>query len=238
MSDVGLHNHAFAAVFLALAMTATAPAAETGEEDFDSLAGELLRKKLVGDQPQEFAEPPWVGPAATEPPPASSGAGSSKKLFLSAGMLLSSTEHGAVTEFVGSDGSGTEVRLGYGAPNRWSLSIALSQTVDGAFSQVDGTESVLNRFMLGTGRSWRLGRKMSIGAGGGLAMNILDIDDPEPNRDIEGLGGYLELRLGLTFGSFDVGVSGRALAWQGTDGFGNKGSEFSTVIGADLGLRF
>jgi len=228
------------ALLASIAVAPRARAAETGEA-FDEASRKVLNDELFATEREDFEEPPWLRaeeptPARRPGPPAHRERG---HLSIAAGMVMGTEEHGDVKDFTGEGGAGTEVRLAWGRPRGWNMALSLSQVDENLFSSVDGVPTTATRYLLGMERSWKIGRAVVMSTSGGLAYSAIDVDDPNTDRDIAGVGGYVELRLSIPVGDrICVGMGGRALAWQGEDGFGNTGEELSTIIAANVGMTF
>lgn len=218
------------ATFLVAGMTSGAPAGESPDA-LDRLSEEIIRGELLAESPEEFGEPPSVRWTVAN--------GDARHLVVSAGLLLRSVEHGDAADFAGDDGSGAEVRLDLVRPDGWNVSFALSQATNDVYSAVDESSAEIDRYLLGMERSWSVGRSIALATGVGVVWNDLEIEAGDPKRDIDGFGGYIEIRMTVSFAKrFRLGFGGRALFWEGEDGFGNTGSELSTTFATELGFCF
>lgn len=202
---------------------------DAGAEDvYERLAGKVLAEALLAGSAQSFRTPPWLAPARER----------ESRTFASANWVLLSDELGAGDRFAGS-GSGVEVRLDLRRPSGWGAAIAFSTAGRGVFSVVDDRPVNVARYLLGATHTPERAGRWSLSPGAGLAWNVFDVDAADPALDIEGAGGYAELRaVGLLGKRARIEASGRAIYWRGSDGLGSSGTELSLVFGIGMGFRF
>jgi hypothetical protein len=198
---------------------------------YERLAGEVLAEALFADHAPAFRPPPWLG----------QNAASNERYgrtSASASWVLLSDEFGAADRFAGT-GSGVEVRLGLRRPSGWGGSLAFSTVDRGVYSVVDDRPVRVERYLLGASRAPARPGRWSLSPGAGVAWNVFDVDGADPALDIEGTGGYAELRLLGRLGRRGrLEASGRAIYWRGKDGLGGSGAELSLVLGVGIGVRF
>jgi hypothetical protein len=200
---------------------------------YTRLSGEVLAEALFVDAAPAFRAPPWLGPG-----PGAVGRGGEGLMSASASWVLLSDELGAADRFAGT-GSGVEVRLDLRRPSGWGGSLAFLTVDRGVWSAVDDRPVSVERYLLGASRAPALPRRWSFSGGAGLAWNVFDVDGAAAALDIEGAGGYAELRaVGLMGRRCRLEASGRAIYWRGKDGLGGSGAELSLVLGVGIGVRF
>lgn len=147
-------------------------------------------------------------------------------------------ENGASRQFAGT-GTGTEVELFIRGRGGWDFLIGASQVSEGLYSDVDTAGARMDRYLLGIRLPLVRSPSFGLTLGGGAAWNQLDIDVEDPNADIAGPGGYVDLGMTISLGRhMGLEVTGRYISWQGEDGVGESGAEQSTVIAAGMVLIF
>jgi hypothetical protein len=225
-------------VLLVAAAARTAHAAGT-DDALERTLRDVVTNQLFADAPEEFERPPWL--LSEEPAGAhtKTADGTGARMSIGAASVFGTEERGDAHDYAGDGGAGTEFRLAYGRPRGWRMAVALSQVGEGLYSAVDAASVLTTRYMVGVERSWHAGRVIAVSISGGLSYSVIDIDAVGDARDISGAGGFAELRLGIPLGGhLQVGIGGRAIAWQGEDGLGNTGEELSTIVSVDVGVTF
>ncbi len=214
-----------------IALGAGAQGGGKAEDAYERLSGEVLADTLLAGSAQSFRAPPWLELKAPS-------RGRESRTFASASWVLLSDEFGAGDRFAGS-GSGIEARLDLRRPSGWGAAFAFSTADRGVFSVVDDRPVSIARYLVGATRTPERAGRWSISGGAGFAWNVFDVDAADAALDIEGAGGYAELRaVGLVGKRARVEASGRAVYWRGKDGLGGSGAELSIVLGVGMGFRF
>lgn len=218
-------------ICLAGSVTLAATPPQEDRDAYARLSGAILSDALFVDEAPAFRAPPWLAGrrVATE---------REREVYVSAGSVLLSDELGAADRFVGT-GSGVEVRIDVARPSGWGASFAFVSVDRGVYSTADDRGVSVERYLIGVSRSPARGRRWSLLPGAGLAWNVFDIHGGDPALDIEGAGGYVELRaVGRLGRRCRLEAGGRAIYWRGKDGLGGSGEELSIVLGVGLALRF
>jgi hypothetical protein len=211
------------------ALAATPP--QKDGDAYARLSGDILAEALFVDEAPAFLTPPWI----------TTSRGTSEDVggtYVSAGWVLLSDELGAADRFVGT-GSGVEVRIDLTRPSGWGVTLAYMSVDRGVYSAADDRGVSVERFLLGVSRTPARDRRWGLAPGVGVAWNVFDIHGDDPALDIEGGGGYVELRaIGRIGRRFRIEAGGRAIYWRGKDGLGGSGAEVSVIVSAGLALRF
>jgi hypothetical protein len=153
-------------------------------------------------------------------------------------FVVLNDEQGASKDFAGS-GTGAEFELFMRSRKGWDLRLGYSLVAEGLYSEVDMAEAQLERYVLGFSLPLARGKSFGLTLGGGLAWNQLDIVMVDPNADIAGPGGFVDLGLTISLGrNLGVEVKGRYISWQGESGVGEQGAEQSSVVSAGISLGF
>jgi len=209
-------------------------AASDSENDGDAYArisGDIVAEALFAEEAPALQSPPWLGPLRT----AFKG---ESGVYAHVNWVLLNDELGAGDRFTGT-GSGIEARLDIRRSSGWGASVAFSRVDRGVYSAVDDRGVSVKRYLLGASRVPAGGRRWSLSPGAGFAWNVFDVHGDDPSLDIEGAGGYLELRaVGRVGRRGRLEAGGRAIYWRGEDGLGGSGDELSLVFDLGLGLRF
>ena len=227
---------AFGVLFAGGVSLAASEAGKDGDA-YARLSGDVMAEALIVDQTlfadeaPAFRAPPWLAAGRV----ASGGEGGASA---SASWVLLNDELGAADRFAGT-GSGLEVRLAFRRPSGWGTSIAISTVDRGVYSSVDDRPVSIERYLFGANCTPARPGRWRLSPGVGLAWNVFDVHGADPALDIEGAGGYAELRaLGSLGRRSWLEASGRAIYWHGKDGLGGSGAELSLSLGIGLRLRF
>jgi len=209
-------------------------AASEAESDggaYARISGDIVEEALFAEKAPALLAPPWLGPLRI----AFKG---ESGVYAHASWVLLNDEVGAGDRFAGT-GSGMEVRFDLRRSSGWGASLAFSQVDRGVYSAVDDRDVIVERYMLGLNRAPGGGRRWGLSPGAGVAWNVFDIQGDDSSLDIEGAGGYVELRaVGRLGRRGRLEAGGRAIYWRGEDGLGGSGDELSLVLNLGLGLRF
>ena len=231
-------THRLLLVALAFAAGIASASARGGEGgvDFDDASRKLLSDEVFSDTPVTFALPTDIAEIVNMP--RSERARRTYALGVLGGLVMANDENGSAKEYAGT-GFGQEIELQLRHKSGRQYFVAWSQVDEGLWSAVDNAEVRLSRYLLGARLPLTGGRAFGVSLGGGVAYNQLDIQVEDPNADIKGYGGYVDLALALNMGRhMSLNVTGRYLAWLGEDGVGGEGSEQSTIVVAGVTLAF
>jgi len=204
---------------------------EKSGDAYARISGDIVAEALFAKEAPTLQSPPWLGPLRL----ALKG---ESGVYAHASWVLLSDELGAGDRFAGT-GSGMEVRFDLRRSSGWGASFAFSRVDRGVYSAVDDRGVSVKRYLLGASRVPAGGGRWGLSPGAGLAWNVFDIQSDDPLLDIEGAGGYVELRaVGRLGRRGRLEAGGRAIYWRGEDGLGGSGDELSLAFDLGLGLRF